>query len=49
VLDATTLLKFRHLLERHNLAEGLFAEVGRAPQGSGIELKTGTIVDNWRH
>ncbi|MFZ1765843.1 MAG: IS5 family transposase [Candidatus Nitrotoga sp.] len=45
VPDATTLLKFRRLLEKHNLNEQLFAEVGRIRQGSGMTLKTGTIVD----
>lgn len=45
VPDATTLLKFRRLLEKHNLNEQLFAEVGRILQGSGMTLKTGTIVD----
>jgi IS5 family transposase len=45
VPDATTLLKFRHLLEQHKLGERLFAEVGRVLQGSGMTLKTGTIVD----
>jgi IS5 family transposase len=45
VPDATTMLKFRHLLEQHKLAERLFAEVGRVLQGSGMALKTGTIVD----
>lgn len=45
VPDATTLLKFRRLLEKHNLNEKLFAEVGRVLQGSGMALKTGTIVD----
>ena len=45
VPDATTLLKFRHLLEQHKLGEQLFAEVGRVLQGSGMTLKTGTIVD----
>jgi IS5 family transposase len=43
--DATTMLKFRRLLEQHQLAEQLFAEVGRVLQGSGMTLKTGTIVD----
>jgi IS5 family transposase len=45
VPDATTLLKFRRLLEKHNLNEQLFAEVGRVLQGNGMTLKTGTIVD----
>lgn len=43
--DATTLLKFRRLLERYNLNEQFFAEAGRILQGSGMTLKTGTIVD----
>lgn len=45
VPDATTLLKFRHLLEKNKLAEQLFAEVGRVLQGAGMTVKTGTIVD----
>ena len=45
VPDATTLLKFRRLLETHHLNEQLFAEVGRVLTGSGMALKTGTIVD----
>jgi transposase, IS5 family len=45
VPDATTLLKFRRLLETHKLGEKLFAEVGRVLQASGMKLKSGTIVD----
>jgi IS5 family transposase len=45
VPNATTMLKFRRLLEQHKLAECLFAEVGRVLQGSGMTLKTGTIVN----
>jgi IS5 family transposase len=45
VPDATTLLKFRRLLERHKLGEQLFAEMGRVLQSSGLTLKSGTIVD----
>ncbi len=45
VPDATTMLKFRHLLEQHKLAEQLFTEVGRVLSSSGMSLKTGTIVD----
>ncbi|ADG20834.1 IS5 family transposase [Paraburkholderia atlantica] len=45
VPDATTLLKFRRLLETHKLGEQLFAEVGRVLQGGGMKLKSGTIVD----
>ena len=45
VPDATTLLKFRRLLEKHDLGKKLFAEVGRVLQTSGFQVKTGTIVD----
>jgi IS5 family transposase len=45
VPDATTMLKFRRLLNEHKLGEQLFAQVGRVLQASGIKLKTGTIVD----
>lgn len=45
VPDATTLLKFRHLLETHQLREPLFAEVGRVLQASGMKLNRGTILD----
>ena len=45
VPDATTMLKFRHLLEQHKLAAQLFTEVGRVLSSSGMSLKTGTIVD----
>lgn len=45
VPDATTMLKFRRLLNEHQLGEQLFAEVGRVLQAGGVKLKTGTIVD----
>ena len=45
VPDGTTLLKFRRLLERHQLAEKLFATVGELLQARGLKLGTGTIVD----
>ena len=45
VPDATTLLKFRRLLEKHSLGEALFAEVGAVLQASGMKVGTGTIVD----
>lgn len=45
VPDATTLLKFRYLLEEHKLGERIFAEVGRVLQARGVKLKSGTIVD----
>ena len=43
--DGTTLLKFLRLLERHQLAQKLFATVGELLQARGLKLGTGTIVD----
>ncbi len=45
VPDATTMLKFRRLLEKHKLGEQIFAEMGRVLQASGMKLNSGTIVD----
>jgi len=45
VPDGTTLLKFRRLLEKHELGEALFAAVGKILQAQGLKIGTGTIVD----
>ena len=45
VPDATTLLKFRHLLERHQRTERLFAEVNALLAELGAFLREGTIAD----
>jgi IS5 family transposase len=45
VPDATTLLKFRRLLEEHKLGAALFAKVGEVLQAQGLKVGTGTIVD----
>jgi IS5 family transposase len=45
VPDATSLLRFRHLLEKHRLGEAIFAEVGQLLQARGLKLSGGTIVD----
>ena len=45
VPDATTLLKFRRLLEQHKLGEALFAKVREVLQANGLKVGTGTIVD----
>jgi IS5 family transposase len=45
VPDETTILKFRHLLERHALTEAIFAEVRTLLEERGLLLKSGTIVD----
>jgi IS5 family transposase len=43
--DETTILRFRHLLESHDLGKRLFEEVGRHLQSRGLKVATGTIVD----
>ena len=45
VPDGTTLLKFRRLLEKHELGAALFAKVGQVLQDKGLKVGTGTIVD----
>lgn len=45
VPDETTVCKFRHLLERNQLGEALFAEVHRHLKDCGFKLSRGTIVD----
>jgi transposase, IS5 family len=45
VPDETTILRFRHLLEKHQLAEQLFAEVRALLEEKQLLLKSGTIVD----
>ena len=43
--DETTILNFRHLLEKHGLGEGLFEEINAHLASRGHRLRTGTIVD----
>lgn len=43
--DETTVCKFRHLLEKHGLAEQLFAAVGAHLSEHGLRLSAGTMVD----
>ena len=43
--DETTVCKFRHLLEAHNLGDQLFALIGEYLQENGMQVSTGTIVD----
>jgi IS5 family transposase len=43
--DETTILNFRHLLERHNLGKKLFDEVNRHLRSEGLTLREGSIVD----
>lgn len=43
--DHTTIMNFRHLLEKHKLSRQLFKEVNRWLPDVGIYLKEGSIVD----
>ena len=43
--DETTILHFRHLLEKHQLTEKIFAEVRLLLEEKKLLLKSGTIVD----
>lgn len=43
--DETTILRFRRLLERHDLARSLFNEVTALLSEQGLLLRSGTIVD----
>ena len=45
VPDATTLLKFRHLLEAHDLTRQLFSEVSALLSERQLLMREGTIVD----
>ena len=43
--DETTILNFRHLLEKYELGEGLFEEINSHLASQGLRLREGTIVD----
>jgi transposase, IS5 family len=45
VPDETTICKFRHLLEAHQIGEQLFARIGAYLAGHGLKVSRGTIVD----
>jgi IS5 family transposase len=45
VPDETTVCKFRHLLESHELGRALFEQVARHLQARGLKVAGGTIVD----
>ena len=45
VPDETTILRFRHLLERHQLTAALFETVNTLLDQRGLTVKRGTIVD----
>jgi IS5 family transposase len=43
--DETTILNFRHFLERHKLGDKIFQKVNRHLQEQGLMLREGSIVD----
>jgi IS5 family transposase len=43
--DETTILAFRHLLEKHNLGEQIFETVKAHLRKRGMAMKQGTIID----
>ncbi len=43
--DATTLLKFRRLLEKHKLTERIFQSINEHLAAKGLMLREGTVVD----
>lgn len=43
--DETTILHFRHLLEKHNLTEQIFTQVQGYLEDRGLMLRRGTIMD----
>lgn len=43
--DESTILRFRHLLEEHELTKAIFEEIGSLLEERGLLLKQGTIVD----
>jgi IS5 family transposase len=45
VPDESTILRFRHLLEAHDLTRAIFNEIGALLEEKGLLLKQGTIVD----
>src|SRR6201981_2325570 len=45
VPDETTILRFRHLLEQHDLTSAIFDAIGGLLEARGLLLRAGTIVD----
>ncbi|WP_447976924.1 IS5 family transposase [Candidatus Nitrospira bockiana] len=45
VPDATTICKFRHLREAHELGKQLFARIGEYLTKQGLQVSRGTLVD----
>jgi hypothetical protein len=45
VPDETTILRFRHLMEKHQLSGAIFDAIGGLLEARGLLLRSGTIVD----
>ena len=45
VPDETTVCKFRHLLEKHDLGRQIFERVHEHLEACGLKVNAGTIVD----
>ncbi len=45
VPDESTILRFRHRLEKHKLCDAILSEVNELLSQRGLMLKTGTVVD----
>jgi len=45
VPDESTILRFRHMLEAHNLSEQILGTVNAMSSANGLLLKQGTVVD----
>jgi IS5 family transposase len=45
VPDESTILQFRHLLEKHDLGGAMLNAVNQYLESRGIRISTGTIVD----
>ncbi len=45
ISDESTILRFRHLLEQHKLAESMLATLNALLEEKGLLLKRGTVVD----
>lgn len=43
--DETTILNFRHLLERHDLGQVLMDAISQQLAAQGVRLQAGTMVD----
>ena len=43
--DESTILRFRHLLEQHELAVAIFAKVNAVLSEKGLSMKRGSLVD----